>query len=109
MINSYLQKRFKEEKKKYKGYTVTPIVSMSISTLERSMKAVSELPFETILEDRIREDKQLGRPFEAASKYVQRGVAGKLSAHMDILTKLMNEVVEEFQVTDPVPPAGLVG
>jgi hypothetical protein len=39
VINGYLQKRFKEEKRKYKGYTVTPIVSMSISTLERSMKA----------------------------------------------------------------------
>jgi hypothetical protein len=109
VINAYLQKRFKQEKKKYKGYTVTPIVSMSISTLERSMKALSELPFEIILEDRIRGDKQLTRPFEAASKYVQRGVAGKLDVHMDVLTKLSTEVIEEFQITDPVPPGKLVG
>jgi hypothetical protein len=109
VINAYLQTRFKQEKKKYKGYTVTPIVSMSVSTLERSMKALSELPFETILEDRIRGDKQLTRPFEGASKYVQRGVAGKLNVHMEILTKLSNEVIEEFQITDPISPEKLAG
>jgi hypothetical protein len=109
MTNTYLQKRFKQQKKKYKGYTVTPIVSMSISTLERSMKALGEVSFEAILEDRIQEDKNLGRPFEAASKYVQRGVAGKLTVHMDILTNLMNEVVADFGITDPpVTPASLV-
>jgi len=109
VINKYLQKRFKDQKKKYKGYTVTPLVSMSVSTLERSMQALSERSFETILEDRIQGDKNLGRPFEAASKYVQRGVAGKLSVHMDILTDLMNEVVADFEITDPPTPANLVG
>jgi hypothetical protein len=65
------------------------------------MKALSELPFETILEDRIQEDKELTRPFEAASKYVQRGVAGKLSVHMDILEKLSEEVIKKYDITDP--------
>jgi len=48
-------------------------------------RLLTELPFETILEDRMQQDKQLTRPFEAASKYVQRGVAGRLSVHMDVL------------------------
>jgi hypothetical protein len=59
------------------------------------MKALTELPFETILEDRMHEDKQLTRPFEAASKYVQRGVAGKLSVHMEVLQKLSDEVIKK--------------
>jgi hypothetical protein len=109
VINAYLQKRFKEEKRKYKGYTVTPIISMSISTLERSMKALTELPFETILEDRMQEDKQLTRPFEAASKYVQRGVAGKVSVHMDVLQKLSDEVIKKYDVRDPPPRAEMIG
>jgi hypothetical protein len=109
VMNAYLQKRFKQEKKKYKGYTVTPIVSMSISTLERSMRALTELSFETILEDRMQQDKQLTRPFEAASKYVQRGVAGRLSVHMDVLEKLTEEVTKKYEVKDPIPPAEMVG
>ncbi len=109
VMNAYVQKRFKQEKKKYKGYTVTPIVCMSISTLERSMRALTELPFETILEDRMQQDKQLTRPFEAASKYVQRGVAGRLSVHMDVLEKLSEEVTKKYEVKDPIPPAEMVG
>jgi len=109
VMNAYLQKRFKQQKKKYKGYTVTPVVSMSISTLERSMKALTELSFETILEDRMHEDKQLTRPFEAASKYVQRGVAGKLSVHMEVLQKLSDEVIKKYEVKDPTPQPGSVG
>jgi hypothetical protein len=109
VMNAYLQKRFKQQKKKYKGYTITPVVSMSISTLERSMKALTELPFEAILEDRMQGDKQLTRPFEAASKYVQRGVAGKLSVHMEVLQKLSDEVIKKYEVKDPTPQPGSVG
>lgn len=109
VMNSYLQKRFRQEKKKYKGYTVTPIVSMSISTLERAMRALKELPFETILEDRMQQDKQLTRPFEAASKYVPRGVASGLSVHMEILQKLTDEVTRKYEVKDPVPVAQTLG
>ena len=110
MINAYLNKRFKDQLKKHKKYTITPLVSMSVSTLERSMRALSELPFETILEDRIKEDRNLGRPFEAASQYVQRGVAGKLSVHMEILTGLKNDVIADFGMTDPaVTAANFVG
>jgi hypothetical protein len=109
LTNAYLQKRFKQEKKKYKAFTVTPLISMSISTLERSMKALAKLPFEAILEDRMHSDKQLTRCFEAGSSYVQRGVAGKLSVHMDVLQKLSDEVITKYEIRDPGPPSEVVG
>ena len=67
------------------------------------------MPFETILKDRMHGDKQLTRPFEAASKYVQRGVAGKLSVHMEVLQKLSDEVIKKYEVKDPTPQPGSVG
>ena len=74
VVNGYLNKRLKQEKKKYKHYTVTPLVSLSVSTLERLIKTLEELPFSDVLEERIQEDKQLNRPFEAASAYAQSGL-----------------------------------
>ncbi len=41
--------------------------------------------------------------------YVQRGVAGKLSVHMDVLEKLSDEVIKKYEVRDPPPPAEIVG
>ncbi len=60
------------------------------------MKTLKELPFSDVLEGRIREDKNLGRPFEAASKYAQSGVPGRLTVHMDILKSLLEKVTAEF-------------
>ena len=101
LVNAYLNKRFKQEKRKYKHYTVTPLVSLSVSTLEGLMKTLEELPFSDVLEGRIREDKNLGRPFEAASKYAQSGVPGRLTVHMDILNRLLERVTADFGMTDP--------
>jgi hypothetical protein len=104
VANGYLNKRFKQEKRKYKHYTVTPLVSLSVSTLERLMKTLEKLPFSDVLEGRIQEDKQLNRPFEAASKYAQSGVPGRLTVHMKILEELLAEVAADFEISDP-PPA----
>jgi hypothetical protein len=71
VVNGYLNKRFKQEKKKYKHYTVTSLVSLSVPTLEQWMKTLEEFPFSDVLEERIQEDKQLNPPFEAASAYAQ--------------------------------------
>jgi hypothetical protein len=51
--------RFDEQlkRKKCKPYTITPLVSMSIATLERSMRLLSKMSFSEVLEDRIRKDK----------------------------------------------------
>ena len=100
-VNAYLNKRFRQEAKRHKKYTITPLVSLSVSTLERLMKALTELPFANILEGRIREDKKLTRPFEAASKYAQSGIPGRLSVHMEILHKLMDRMTADFGLTDP--------
>jgi hypothetical protein len=101
LVNAYLNKRFRQNSKRHKKYTITPLVSLSVSTLERLMKTLAELPFADILEGRIREDKQLTRPFEAASKYAQSGIPGRLSVHMEILHKLMDRMTTDFGLTDP--------
>jgi hypothetical protein len=46
------------------------------------MRTLEELPFSEVLEGRIQEDKQLNRPFEAATEYAQSGIPGRLTAHM---------------------------
>jgi hypothetical protein len=101
VVNAYLNKRFKQEKKKYKHYTVTPLVSLSVSTLERLITTLEELPLGDVLEGRMREDKQLTRPFEAASKYARSGIPGRLTAHMKILEELLEKVTGDFGLSDP--------
>jgi hypothetical protein len=105
VVNAYLNKRFRQAAKRHKKYTITPLVSLSVSTLERLMKTLKELPFAEILEGRIQEDKKLTRPFEAASKYAQSGVPGRLSVHMEILHELMERMTADFGLTDPSSPA----
>jgi len=73
---------------------------MSVSTLERSLAALSDHAFSDILEDRIREDRKLGRPFEAASSYVPAGAARKVSKHLEIMDNLGNEIVSDFGMVD---------
>ncbi|PYU19097.1 MAG: hypothetical protein DMG30_25440 [Acidobacteria bacterium] len=105
VVNAYLNKRFRQEAKRHKKYTITPLVSLSVSTLERLMKTLKELPLAEILEGRMQEDKTLTRPFEAASKYAQSGVPGRLSVHMEILHELMERMTADFGLTDPSSPA----
>ncbi len=105
VVNAYLNKRFRQGAKRHKKYTITPLVSLSVSTLERLMKTLTVLPFAEILEGRIQEDKKLTRPFEAASKYAQSGIPGRLSVHMEILHKLMEKMTADFGLTDPSSPA----
>lgn len=52
---------------------------------------------------------RLTRPFEAASKYVPRGVASGLSMHMEILQKLTDEVTKKYEVKHSVPVAQTLG
>ncbi len=79
VTNSYLNARFAQKinRKKCKRYVITPLVCMSVATLERSLAALKKHAFSDILEDRIRADRKLGRPFEAASSYVPPGPAGE--------------------------------
>jgi hypothetical protein len=98
VINAYLNARFVEKlnRKKCKRYVVAPLVSMSASTFERSLAALSDHAFSDILEDRIRADRKLARPFEAASSYVPSGTARKLFKHMEIMHNLTDELINDF-------------
>jgi hypothetical protein len=109
VTNSYLNARFaqKVNRKKRKRYVITPLVSMSVATLERSLAALREHALSDILEDRIRSDRKLGRPFEAASSYVPPGPARGAFRHREIMDSLSSELIADFGITDdpgPRPP-----
>ena len=101
-VNDYLNTRFEVQfhRKEFKGFTITPLVSMAISTLERGIGWLTRIAFSKILEDRIKADRQLRRPFEAASRYIGRGKAVKLKAHLDILNEVMAEVAKDFDLKE---------
>jgi hypothetical protein len=58
------------------------------------------MSFEKILEDRIRGNRDLLRPFEMASNYVSRGTATGLDKHMEILHEITKEMVKDFGMTE---------
>jgi hypothetical protein len=103
VINKYVNLRFEEQvnKKDYKLLTITPLVTMSAGTVERAMRALAKMPFSKVLEDRITANRDLGQPFEAASKYVHRGTARDMSEHMNLMKKIINEMIKDFGVMDP--------
>ena len=101
MVTRYLNTRFREQLKRNKRYTITPLAAMSVATLERAMHALRTMAFSDIIEDRLREDKELGRPFEAASSWVPSGMARMVTAHLEILNKLTEEMVKDFEMRDP--------
>jgi hypothetical protein len=106
VTNSYLDARFSQKvnRKKCKPYVITPLVSMSVATLERSLAALKKHAFSEILEDRIRSDRKLGRPFEAASSYVPPGPARGTFRHREIMDDLSSGLVADFGITDDPPP-----
>ena len=102
VTNSYLNARFAQKinRKKCKRYVITPLVSMSIATLERSIAALKKHAFSDILEDRIRADRNLSRPFEAASSYVPPGPARGAFRHREMIDRLSNELIADFGIRD---------
>jgi hypothetical protein len=109
VTNSYLNARFAQKinRKKCKRYVITPLVSMSIATLERSISALKKHAFSDILEDRIRADRKLSRPFEAASSYVPPGPARGAFRHREMIDSLSNELIADFGITDDPASAPL--
>jgi hypothetical protein len=106
MTNAYLNARFQQKlsKRRCKPRKVTPLVSMNVSTLERAIPAMSEMAFSDIVEDRIQEDPMLGRPFEAASSFVQRGTPGRLHKHIELMHELSKEMQQDFEMKDDSSP-----
>jgi hypothetical protein len=88
------------DRKACKGYSITPIVSMNISTLERAGSVLAKMELVKILEDRIQNDHVLRRPFEAASKFVHRGTPRNLTAHLAALGELQQRTVADFGIAE---------
>ncbi|MGB2623712.1 MAG: hypothetical protein WBL56_02480 [Candidatus Acidiferrum sp.] len=110
-VNAYLNKRFKDQlgKKSHKRIVVTPLVSMSVSCLERMMWVLEEKTFADVMEERIQTDRSLRQPFDAAVKYVQHGMAPKLHAHVEAYGELTERLIVDFgvqedEVSDPPVP-----
>jgi hypothetical protein len=102
-VNAYLNKRFKDQlsRKFRKRIVVTPLVSMNISCLERMMWVLQEKSLANVVEERIRADKRLGLPFEAAvMKYVQRGWGPKLGAHVEAYGELTERLIVDFGIKE---------
>lgn len=110
IINKYLNQRFEEQidKKNYKVHTITPLVTMSAGTVERAMRALAKMPLSKILENRITANRDLGQPFEAASKYVHRGTARNMPQHMALMKQAINDMIKDFGVTDADGSQGVV-
>jgi hypothetical protein len=102
MTNAYLNTRFQQQRTnedKQKG-DVLPLVSMSVSTLERALAALQETTLSDILRERIVEDPLLGRPFEAASTFVHRGTPRKVFKHIEIMQQLTEEIRVDFGMVE---------
>jgi hypothetical protein len=97
-VDAYLNKRFKDQlsTEALEGIEVTPLVSMNISCLERMMWVMGKKAFSDVMEERIESDPTLRQPFDAAVKYVQRGVAPNLHAHVAAYTDLTNRLIADF-------------
>ncbi|MGA2898179.1 MAG: hypothetical protein ABSE27_11375 [Acidobacteriaceae bacterium] len=102
MVNRYLNARFNEEfkRRKHKRFKITPLVSMSVGTLERAISALSRMALSDILEDRIRSDSSLSIPFEAASSLVPRGTPRNMDKHLEIMHRITREMQAEFKLRD---------
>jgi hypothetical protein len=81
---------------------------MSAGTVERAMRALAKMPLSQILENRITTDRNLGRPFEAASKYVPKGTARNMPEHMKLMSAALNEVIKDFGITEDDGSPGFV-
>jgi hypothetical protein len=109
-VNAYLNKRFKDQlsRKSHKGIVVTPLVSMNISCLERMMWVLQKKSFADVMEERIKTDLTLRQPFDAAVKYVQRGAAPSLHAHIEAYKELIERLIADFGMKEDEfvePPA----
>jgi hypothetical protein len=101
-LNKYLNDRFEGDlnRKKYKPFSICPLVSMSIASLERCMKELRIRQFSEVLQQRIKANRDMIWTFEMASKYVGRGPARNLPEHSAILHKYSEEMIAGLGLHD---------
>jgi hypothetical protein len=105
-VNGYLNNRFEQNllgRKRHKKISVAPLLSLSVGTLEKLMDILSKMSLDTVLEQRIKKNPTLTWPFDAASKYVHRGMPRNTPKHMEILHEIEALTIKDFGVTDPPP------
>lgn len=103
-VNAYLNNRFSERllgKKRHKRIRVTPLLSLSVGTLEKLMGTLNKMSLDCVLEDRIKRNPTLLWPFDAASKYVSRGMHRNTPKHMEILHEITDKTIKDFGIIDP--------
>jgi hypothetical protein len=103
-VNAYLNNRFTERllgKKRHKRITVAPLLSLSVGTLEKLMGTLSKMSLDVVLEDRIKRNPTLLWPFDAASKYVSRGMHRNTPKHMEMLHAIEDKTIKDFGIIDP--------
>jgi hypothetical protein len=102
VVNAYLNRRFKDQlsPKSHKRIIVTPLVSLNISSLERSMWVLKEKSFADVLEERIHSNPDMTWPFDAACKYAQKGAARKLHKHFDAYEDLAERMIKDFDMRE---------
>lgn len=106
-VNAYLSRRFKDQvpNKSHKGIKVTPLVTLSISSLERLMWKLKEISFADLLQERIQRNPDLRWPFDAGCSYAEKGTPRGLGAHIEAYKELSEKLIADFGVTDEVAPA----
>jgi hypothetical protein len=66
------------------------------------MWVLEKKAFADIMVERTETDPTLRQPFDAAVKYVQRGAAPKLHAHVDAYKELTERLIADFDMKDDV-------
>jgi hypothetical protein len=64
------------------------------------MWVLQEKALADVMEERIKTDRTLQQPFDAAVKYVQRGAAPKLHAHVEAYKELTDRLIVDFGVKE---------
>jgi len=102
MTNAYLKRRFREglARKAWKRFKIKPLISMSVSTLERLLGALATMSLTDILDDRMKTDPPLSRPFEAASHYTSRGTPINLHKHYEVVEAFTQEMIDGFGMVE---------
>lgn len=101
-VNAYLNKRFKDQlnRKWHKRIVVTPLVCTNVSCLERMMWVLRKKSLADVMQERIMADRTLRQPFDAAVKYVRRGAAPGLHAHLEAFRELAGRLIADFGIKE---------
>lgn len=102
VINNYVNQRFQEQMMPEWAtqHAITSLVTMSISSLERLMHALSSNALSDVLEQRIAENPELNLAFESACKHIPAGATIGMWKHVEIMKGLSEEIIKDFGMVE---------